>query len=222
MSAVDYLRGPGRNPHHARLLEAAAAANIPLVTISVEFEQRYVRAVAQHGRDKFLSANPSHTSAVLPLVQACRTALDLIVVYTLQTVGGEGGEKANEAILARAAGGGGDRDGDDDDMAIAADGGSGSALVATADGDDDDEDDDEPVELGKGKGVTMEVTTVSTWIVPLGATVEDICALARGTETARSLFHLPAYNFSAHAHRNPALTPRPGWCARPTCSRTIT
>jgi len=191
VSAVDYLRGPGRNPHHARLLEVTTAANVPLLTLSVEFEQRYVHAVAQHGRDRFLRANPSHTSAVLPLVHTCLTAMDLIVVYTLQTVGGEGGEKANEAILARAAGGHDDDDDDDEAGTVGAEG-SGLALVATAGGDggggdDDDDDDDAPVELGRGKGVTMEVTTVSTWIVPLGATVEDICALARGTETARSV-----------------------------------
>jgi hypothetical protein len=225
VSSVDYLRGPGRNPHHARLLEVSTAANVPLLTLSVEFEQRYVHAVAQHGRDRFLRANPSHTSAVLPLVHTCLTAMDLIVVYTLQTVGGAGGEKANEAILARAAGGH-----DEDEAGTVGAEGSGLALVATAGGDggggddDDDDDDDAPVELGRGKGVTMEVTTVSTWIVPLGATVEDICALARGTETARSVLPNAAafFIFSSHRPPLPILGRSTGWCARQTCLHTTT
>jgi hypothetical protein len=235
VSAVDYLRGPGRNPHHARLLEATAAANVPLLTLSVEFEQRYVHAVAQHGRDRFLRANPSHTSAVLPLVQTCLTAMDLIVVYTLQTVGGEGGEKANEAILARAAGG---HDDDEDEAGTVGAEGSGLVLVATASGDggggddDDDDDDDAPVELGRGKGVTMEVTTVSTWIVPLGATVEDICALARGTETARSVLPnrstprpFPQLRFLFFVHTVPRclflVVPQVGAQGRRACTRPL-
>lgn len=39
--------------------------------------------------------------------------------------------------------------------------------------------------FGAGQGVTMEVTTVSAWLVPSGATIEDLCAIARGTETMR-------------------------------------
>ena len=33
----------------------------------------------------------------------------------------------------------------------------------------------------------MEVTTVSAWLVPSGASIEDLCAIARGTETMRCL-----------------------------------
>ena len=43
---------------------------------------------------------------------------------------------------------------------------------------------DDPL-FGAGQGVTMEVTTVSAWMVPSGATIEDLCAIARGTETMR-------------------------------------
>jgi ribosome-binding ATPase YchF (GTP1/OBG family) len=35
------------------------------------------------------------------------------------------------------------------------------------------------------KSAVMEVTTVSAWLVPVGSTIEDICVVCRGVETAR-------------------------------------
>ena len=184
VSHVDYLRGPERNPWYTRMVQAAAAVDCRVISISVDFEERYVRAIGEMGKEEFLQANPRHQSSVLSLLHECLTALELQVIYTLQTVGGEGGEKANEAILARAR----LRDHPEEEGGGSVVAGAGAGVDAGVDGgegggDDDDEDDDG--ELGMGKGVVMEVTTVSTWLVPLGCTIEDLCAVCRGIETAR-------------------------------------
>ena len=67
--------------------------------------------------------------------------LELQQIYTLHTVGGEGGEKANEAILARGALLAGEATGASEGLGNAQNQGPG------APGDDDDDDDDEGTHL---------------------------------------------------------------------------
>lgn len=184
VSHVDYLRGPDRCPGYAPLCGAAAVSGCKVVSLSVDFEERYVKAVGEVGRDAFLRANPRHQSSVLALLRGCIGALELQQVYTLQTVGGEGGEKVNEAVLAKA--GAREQSGvGDEDLLVGSVVASLGASVGVSESVSAVDDDDDDGELDIAKGVLMEVTTVSAWLVPIGASIEDLSALCRGTEMAR-------------------------------------
>ena len=70
------------------------------------------------------------------LLQECLNCLELQQIYTLHTVGGEGGEKANDAILARGAMLSGEETGANEGL------GNAQIQGLGATGDDDDDDDE--------------------------------------------------------------------------------